>query len=113
MKYLLLVFMLFAQTALHAQTQLEMNMEAAAEAKKADAAMTALYKKLMATLDEKGKQLLLEAQRAWIKYKEAHCKSVANAYDGGSMQPMVYSGCIADLTRARSKELQEMLDDQY
>ncbi|MFM6925322.1 MAG: lysozyme inhibitor LprI family protein, partial [Ferruginibacter sp.] len=104
---------LFAQLGSHAQTQLEMHMQAAAAAKKADAAMTAVYKKLMAAQDEKGKKLLLEAQRAWIKYKEAHCTSVANAYEGGSMQPMVYSGCIAELTKARTKELQAMLDDMH
>lgn len=114
MKLIIITCLLvFTQVSSHAQTQLEMNMQAAADAKKADAAMTAVYKKLMAAQDEKGKKLLLEAQRAWIKYKEAHCTSVANAYDGGSMQSMVYSGCITEITRARTKELQGMLDDMH
>lgn len=114
MKWILIsCLLLCAQLNTHAQTQLEMNMEAAAEARKADAAMTTVYKKLMAAQDEKGKKLLLDAQRAWIKYKEAHCTSVANAYDGGSMQPMVYNGCIAEITKARTKELQEMLDNMH
>jgi uncharacterized protein YecT (DUF1311 family) len=103
--------LLFAQLHSNAQTQFEMNQQAAAEAKKADTEMTGAYKKAMAAQDEKGKKLLLEAQRAWIKYKEAHCASVANAYEGGSMQPLIYSSCIADLTKARTKELEALLEE--
>ncbi|MBL0201584.1 MAG: DUF1311 domain-containing protein [Chitinophagaceae bacterium] len=111
MKFIVITcLLLLAHTDSHAQTQFEMNRQAAADAKNADAAMTAQYKKTMAALDEKGKKLLLEAQRAWIKYKEAHCTSVANNYEGGSMQPMVYNGCITDLTKARTKELQALLE---
>jgi uncharacterized protein YecT (DUF1311 family) len=104
--------MFFMQITGNAQTQLEMNMQSAAEVKKADAEMTKAYKQAMAAQDEKGKKLLLEAQRAWIKYKEAHCKSVSNTLEGGSAYPMEYNGCITELTKARTKELYLLAEDR-
>jgi len=109
---LVICFLFFTQITAHAQTQLEMNMQSAAEAKKADAQMTKAYKEAMSYQDEKGKKLLLEAQRAWIKYKEAHCKSAANSVEGGSAYPLVYNTCITELTKARTKELYELFEDR-
>ncbi len=95
------------------QTQLEMNTQAFQDYEKADAKMTLLYKKVLKTfIEETPKKLFIEAQRAWIKYKEAHCKSVANDYEGGSMKPMIYSGCLMAITQQRTKQLQEYLNEQ-
>ncbi len=93
-----------------AQSQQEMNQQAFKEYKKADAEMTRVYNKVQKILTSSTeKKLLLDAQRAWIKYKEAHCKSVAEAYNGGSMRPMIYAGCLQELTEERTKSLNEYL----
>ncbi len=58
MKYIIVTcFLFFTQITIHAQTQLEMNIRSAAEAKKADAEMTKAYKEAMSYQDEKGKKL--------------------------------------------------------
>lgn len=104
-----LLIVLTASVTSFGQTQLEMNQQAAKEHKKADAEMTALYKKALAKLatDATQKQLLIDAQRAWIKYKEAHCKAEAAVFEGGSMQPLIYSSCLTELTNERSKQLRK------
>lgn len=94
-----------------AQSQLEMNQQAFKEYQKADAEMTRVFNKVQKILTSATeKKLLLDAQRAWIKYKEAHCKSVAEAYNGGSMRPMIYAGCLQELTEERTKTLNEYLE---
>ncbi|MDT9598210.1 lysozyme inhibitor LprI family protein [Sphingosinicella rhizophila] len=48
---------------------------------------------------------LRAAQRAWIQFRDAHCTYEGYEMRGGSMEPMLYSGCRARLTRARIAEL--------
>ncbi len=53
---------------------------------------------------------LLKAQRAWIDYRDGHCETEGMAAAGGSMQPMLVSGCKATLTRKRTEELLLLLE---
>ncbi len=95
-----------------AQTQLEMNIKAYEDYKVADAKMSVLYKKVLKTFTNAAdKKLLLEAQRAWIKYKETHCKLVANAYEGGSIQPLIYATCLTSITEDRTEELKKLIEE--
>ena len=48
---------------------------------------------------------LLDAQRAWIAYRDAGCQAEAYLFEGGSMRPMVYSACLARVTAARAQDL--------
>jgi uncharacterized protein YecT (DUF1311 family) len=48
---------------------------------------------------------LREAQRAWVAFRDAHCRLESYEARGGSMQPMLDAGCRATLTRARTAEL--------
>lgn len=52
---------------------------------------------------------LLESQRSWLKFRDAQCRIEGYAMRGGSAEPMVVSGCLAGLTRERSKQLKDML----
>lgn len=111
-KILLGFIMLFFSQQIWAQTQQEMNNQAMNAHKKADADMTRTYKLVMNGLSSPTeKNLLLEAQRAWIKYKEAHCKAIANQYQGGSIYPLVLYSCLEDLTIERKKKLQQYLEN--
>lgn len=54
-------------------------------------------------------QSLLEAQRGWLAYRDGHCAAKWAEENGGSMWPMLYSSCLADLTRVRTQELRELV----
>lgn len=101
-------------------TQLDMNICAAQDYDEADTALNAQYtetKNVLAAADEElssgessAAKALLTAQRAWINYRDAHCEAVGFQARGGSMQPMLVSGCLAELTRARTEELSTLAD---
>ncbi len=55
-------------------------------------------------------QTLLEAQRAWLSYRDAHCRLEGYSFFGGSAQPMIVSGCLASLTRQRTQELRDLAE---
>jgi uncharacterized protein YecT (DUF1311 family) len=52
---------------------------------------------------------LKKAQRAWIDYRDGHCEGVGFEARGGSMEPMVVSGCKAGLTNNRIRELHDLI----
>jgi len=52
---------------------------------------------------------LLAAQRAWIGYRDAECELEGFEARGGSMEPLLVSGCKAQLTRTRTKELRDFI----
>ena len=107
---IILVFLLSFNTT-HAQTQAEMNQTSAQGYYKADAELNKVYKILISKLDEKGKGLLIKAENDWIKYRESHCKFEASFYEGGSMQPMIYSGCLESVTMDRIKDLKAAIKE--
>src|SRR5659263_578705 len=74
-----------------AQTQLEMNETAYANYKKADTKLNKVYKQLMSILDQNKKPLLIQAEKDWVKFRDSHCKFEASQYEGGSIQPLIYS----------------------
>ena len=94
------------------QTQTEMNVSAAAEYSKADKELNLLYSQLIKTLDPTQKAALIESEKAWLKYRDSHCKFASMGYQGGSMYAMIYNGCLTDLTEKRTIELQEVLEDE-
>jgi uncharacterized protein YecT (DUF1311 family) len=52
---------------------------------------------------------LREVQARWVRYRDGQCKWEADAFTGGSVQPMEYSYCIAGLTEERIAGLKEEL----
>ena len=52
---------------------------------------------------------LLEAQRGWLRYRDAHCRVDGYTARGGSMEPMLVSSCMAQLTRQRTDELRALI----
>jgi uncharacterized protein YecT (DUF1311 family) len=97
----------------NAQTQVEMNECQGREYKKADAALNVVYKQLMAKIDNEGERAALKAaQQAWIKFRDADCEFESYQNKGGTIYPLVYSGCLTVLTQERSKRLRELLKDR-
>lgn len=106
------------------QAQQEMNYCAAQDAARADAELNIVYRTAIATAQAADRDYardmgaaaardsgpgeeatLREAQRAWVAFRDAHCRMQSFEARGGSMQPMIDGGCRATLTRARTAEL--------
>ena len=106
------------------QAQQEMNYCAGQDFERADAELNTAYRAAIesARADDReyasyqtgnagpgsepgAEQTLREAQRAWVSFRDAHCRGESFEARGGSMQPMLYEGCRATLTRARTAEL--------
>ena len=95
------------------QSQQGMNMCAGEAYERADKALNVQWAKVMAGEGDKEEdKLLLEAQRAWLKYRDAHCLASAYSSLGGSIWPLLVSGCKAELTRQRTRELVVMLEGE-
>lgn len=92
----------------NAQTTVDMGDCAGKEYKQADAELNAVYKQLMASLSDKEHQASLKsAQQAWLKFRDANCEFDSFENRGGTIHPVVYTSCLAAMTRARTKELRE------
>lgn len=93
-------------------SQQAMNRCAGEAYERADKALNTQWKRVLDTYgdDADGKKLLLDSQRAWLKYRDTHCEIAASDSIGGSMWPMLNSGCLASLTRHRTRELKELID---
>jgi uncharacterized protein YecT (DUF1311 family) len=98
-----------------------MNLCAGKDYDAADAELNAQWKATVAALKARDKTIdrsydsqpthydtLLAAQRAWLTYRDQQCLSESFAARGGSMAPMLHSGCMARLTRERTVELKEL-----
>ncbi len=103
------------------QTQIELTMCAGEDAKKADAELNrqwAATAAIMRAQDKAGYApkdgrpgyyaALLEAQRAWIKFRDLECRIEGFSMRGGSAEPMVINSCLAEVTRARTKQLKQL-----
>lgn len=77
----------------------------AAETKAQDGRLNKAYKEVMAQLVASRKKQLQDAQRAWIKYRDANCNFYADP-DGGTMAFVSSSGCFMSATASRAKELE-------
>jgi len=102
------------------QTQMEMTSCEQDRYGEADKALNAQWKTTRAQMAEVDKnqeendrgaeKALLTAQRAWISYRDAQCEAEGFQARGGSMEPMLVAGCLANLSDTRTKELKALSD---
>jgi len=101
------------------QNQMEMNVCAQIDFERADAELNGVWGQVVADARRADREIqreydrrptseakLREAQRAWLVFRDAHC--TVQGYDearGGTMEPMVYGSCRAELTRQRTAQL--------
>jgi len=83
---------------------------AIAETKRQDARLNENYKRLMSKLNEERKKALLEAQRAWIQFRDANC-AFWDDPAGGQNAAVTAKECILTMTADRASEL-ELANDQ-
>ncbi len=105
--------------------QQEMNWCAGQEYAAADAALNAQWSVTSQKMKERDESLkqyapdgdgrpgyfetLLKAQRAWIEYRDAHCRNDGYYARGGSMEPLLVSTCKTALTKERTRQLAELV----
>ena len=77
------------------------------EHKLQDARLNKAYKALSADLQPVRKTQLLEAQRAWIKFRDTNCSFYADP-DGGSMARVNANDCVMRATTERARELEAL-----
>ncbi len=91
--------------------QSEMNACFAKILQNLDADLIRDYAKLMDRLkDAAAKTMLRDAERAWLVYRDKHCAFVSFAAEGGTIRPSINAVCVADLTKSRTRELDDQLD---
>jgi uncharacterized protein YecT (DUF1311 family) len=116
------------QPCANANTQIESNECFAKLYEAVDAQLNVEYNKVVAAMkknlvqsqhdnaadqvthNENALAKLLAAQRAWLTYRDANCDSVKFQYEGGSIQPMIWSQCMADTTQQRITTLTTAYD---
>lgn len=94
---------------------LEINECGKQELAKKDKELNAAYQQLMKKLapadksdDTKYaevKKQLIEAQKNWIKYRDADCSAKYTLYEQGSIRGIVHLSCLREKTEQRTKEL--------
>ena len=97
-------------TEASAQTQMEMNQDAAGEFKAADKELNAIYQQILEDYADDDVFLanLKEAQRCWIDFRDAQLKmKYPDREPGyyGSIQPLCEMTYLAELTQDRIKTL--------
>lgn len=90
------------------QTQAEMNEQAGREYKAADAKLNAAYKQVLAAAGGEQKSKIVDAELAWIKYRDKNCDAEAFQVKGGSMYPLLWAGTATRMTQARTAELEAL-----
>jgi uncharacterized protein YecT (DUF1311 family) len=108
--FLILIFIAnFAN--IFSQTQAEMNNTAIEDYNKIDIKLNKLYKQILKLLESPEKELFVQAQRDWIKFKESQCRYQASSEEGGSIQPLIKYVCLTELTDSRIKDFEQNIKD--
>jgi uncharacterized protein YecT (DUF1311 family) len=82
-----------------------------AETKRQDVRLNENYNKLGSKLSANRKKALLEAQRAWIKFRDANCRFYYDP-EGGSSARVAADECLLNATADRVRELKLLATDQ-
>ena len=82
-----------------------------AETRRQDARLNEIYKRLISRLGTERKNALVEAQRAWIRFRDSNCGFYADP-EGGSAARVTANECFLNATADRAKELRLLTNDQ-
>lgn len=92
-----------------ARTQTDMNRCAAMAYARADTALNQTYQQVLQSTESARQETLREAQRAWIRMRDADCELENAEFEGGSIHPMLFALCQAHATRLRTGQLRQLL----
>jgi len=93
------------------QTQADRNAIAAQDYQAADAELNQSYEALISLLEGEERQMLIKAETAWIKYRDAEAEFEAYGWTGGTAYPLIYMSSLTSLTQSRIDEIKLILED--
>ena len=88
-------------------TQMEINDCTRAAAASAQKRMDKAFDRAVKRTDGPAKAELVSSQKTWVRTRDAACDARAAEYEGGSMQPSVYYGCMEEMTNGRAGTLKQ------
>ncbi|MPZ32606.1 MAG: DUF1311 domain-containing protein [Rhodospirillales bacterium] len=93
-----------------AQSQMELNAQAAVDLRKSGEQLNAVYNKLGAKISDAGKKSLQAAQQSWLRFRDQECEFETMGTVGGSIHSMIVAICLTRLTDQRIKDLEAQLN---
>lgn len=87
-----------------------LNAQAAADLRKSDERLNAVYNKLRAKISDAGKKSLQTAQQSWLRFRDRECEFETMGTVGGSIHSMMVAICLTRLTDQRIKDLDAQLN---
>jgi uncharacterized protein YecT (DUF1311 family) len=82
-----------------------------AETARQDAKLNERYKKLISKLSKQRQTALIEAQRAWIRFRDANCGFYDDP-EGGSAARLIANECFLKAIVDRAEELKLLTSDE-
>ena len=76
-----------------------------AESKVVEQKLAETYRAVLSQNSGNSKQLIIAAQREWVKFKEADCMAQASFMQGGSGYGIAYKSCINSYAISREQVL--------
>lgn len=85
----------------------DINECASIEQKKVEDKLNKAYQQVIKSIGEPAtKKALIEAQRAWVRFREADCKAVYEQYKTGTIRTVMFIGCMQEHAEQRIKDLE-------
>jgi len=81
--------------------QAQMNQCAARFYQDADKKLNQVYQQIPAAT----RGQLTDTQLAWIKFRDGNCELARSAFEGGSIAPTIFYGCMENITEKRTADL--------
>lgn len=97
----------YALDCTKAVTTPDINECTSIEQKKVEDKLNKVYQGIVKPLEGDEKKTLVEAQRAWVKFREADCNAVYQRWIDGTVRNVMFISCMQDRAETRIKELQE------
>lgn len=88
-----------------------MNHCAHLDYQQADEVLNRTYNALLASVSGVRREKLVDAERAWIDYRDYTCEFERSQFEGGTMAPLIYHSCMAQLTREQTIRLETYLQE--
>lgn len=92
--------------------QVGLSHQAHANYQAADITLGNAYLQLLSSLDTERQSQLTLAQNAWLTFRDAEAEFRAAVFEGGSIQPLIYSQALVELTEYRAAQLDNMFQEQ-
>jgi len=104
----LLAFLFFVTLAFSQTNEKGLSDEFA----KADKELNTVYNQLKSKLEPEDKKALVNAQKAWLTFRDLNCKFVSKEdSEGGAIATKMKVDCLTQSTLERVKELKELLEE--